>query len=507
LVNDYYGFSDWGILQGETYFLGYNTGITHHYIDNDVENGRTYYYYLVAYDRGIPGEDANIAPAENIPSIIVDEEENITWVSPNVQIVTPHQFAADYVSPNLEVTATFGDIKGTGTVSIKELQKVELKAGHEYRFGFVVDTIVTYRKMPDMGYRYRNIGITFTDVTDSNKILYQATPEDYSGQIIKYEMAQEYYYLNPDFSLDPLDGIKIDWADVPSEQAEYDAENSGWIVGASPIEEDVQDNAYKMFPWKTDVVFTSGDITYTTKATDVSSIRNVEGIDDFDRNLVLTGQTFNFYAENKQYQDSLGGPYLLDIAAYDANQNGSFDMLEDDILVGYSSMDDGEMKWNITIFTFNFRVAESEAELPQPGDVYRLDSKRPFTATDQFTIRVLEPSAAEKKAAAEDLSEVKVVPNPYIVTNMMEPATRNIFLNQRRRLMFTHIPAQCDIKIFTISGYLVDEITVNNEPENGIVHWDLLTKEGLQIAPGIYVYYLKSRNSGKEKTGKFAVIK
>ena len=90
---------------------------------------------------------------------------------------------------------------------------------------------------------------------------------------------------------------------------------------------------------------------------------------------------------------------------------------------------------------------------------------------------------------------------------MMEPSVRNIYLNQRRRLMFTHIPAQCTIKIFTISGYLVDEIEVNNEPSNGIAHWDLLTREGLEVAAGIYVYHLKSTSTGKEKMGKFAVVK
>lgn len=113
----------------------------------------------------------------------------------------------------------------------------------------------------------------------------------------------------------------------------------------------------------------------------------------------------------------------------------------------------------------------------------------------------------ESMKNAEDLSKIKVVPNPYIVTNTMEPSVRNIYLNQRRRIMFTHIPAECDIKIFTISGYLVDEISVNNEPNNGIVQWDLLTKDGLEVAPGVYFYYLKSRKTGNVRRGKFAILK
>jgi hypothetical protein len=73
--------------------------------------------------------------------------------------------------------------------------------------------------------------------------------------------------------------------------------------------------------------------------------------------------------------------------------------------------------------------------------------------------------------------------------------------------MFTHIPARCEIRIFTSSGVLVDKIDVENEPSNGIVHWDLLSKEDLEIAAGMYVYHIKSKETGKEKVGLFAVIK
>ena len=52
-----------------------------------------------------------------------------------------------------------------------------------------------------------------------------------------------------------------------------------------------------------------------------------------------------------------------------------------------------------------------------------------------------------------------------------------------------------------------DAVGARLVPHEGIVHWDLLTKEGLEIAAGVYVYYLKSHNTGKEKMGKFAIIK
>ena len=105
------------------------------------------------------------------------------------------------------------------------------------------------------------------------------------------------------------------------------------------------------------------------------------------------------------------------------------------------------------------------------------------------------------------MDKILVVPNPYVATNMMETALSNPMLNQRRRLLFTNIPAQCMIKIFTSAGIFVDEIDVTNPPSSGIVHWDMLTHENLEIAAGVYVYHVKSIETGQEKTGKFAVIK
>ena len=62
------------------------------------------------------------------------------------------------------------------------------------------------------------------------------------------------------------------------------------------------------------------------------------------------------------------------------------------------------------------------------------------------------------------------------------------------------------IIIFSICGILIREIKINNSPERGIVHWDMLTKEGLEIAAGMYLYHVEAE-TGEEKIGKFAVIK
>jgi hypothetical protein len=109
------------------------------------------------------------------------------------------------------------------------------------------------------------------------------------------------------------------------------------------------------------------------------------------------------------------------------------------------------------------------------------------------------------------MDKIKVVPNPYVGTNAMEQAVINPFLNQPRRLMFTNIPSNSTISIFTTSGVKIKTIT-NNNITGGMVHWDLLNEEGLEIAAGMYIYHVKSNFSDNslnqhEHVGKFAIIK
>ena len=74
------GAADFVHINGELYYLGEDSGIKNHFIDENVENGRTYYYGLVAYDYGFEGEEVAIMPSENNLVIDIDETENIRFV-------------------------------------------------------------------------------------------------------------------------------------------------------------------------------------------------------------------------------------------------------------------------------------------------------------------------------------------------------------------------------------------------------------------------------------------
>jgi hypothetical protein len=200
----------------------------------------------------------------------------------------------------------------------------------------------------------------------------------------------------------------------------------------------------------------------------------------------------------------------LDMVVWDINKNDIFDNDSDMVIVGWPVQDDSDPEtcmWGGTAFTIDFKQNAMTGEWPEKGDIYRLNFERPFFENDSLAFTARKYNAPEKEDINSDMDKIKVVPNPYIATNTMEPAVMNPYLNQERKLMFTHIPADCDINIFTSSGMLVDRIKVRNKPRNGIIHWDLLSKEGLEIAAGMYIYHIKSNSTGKEKTGTFAIIK
>ena len=493
------GFAEFGHVNGALYYLGNESGIVHHYIDTEVENGRTYYYALVAYDYGV--ESLRISPSENNIVLDLDENEEVRFFGQNVQIVTPHQKAAGYVSPSIEIMRD--DIMlGTGTITPEILSDNALKTGHVYKVKFAVDSIVQINNY-DKGLLYTTNGYSVYDVSDNNQIVYNETYASQSLDNILFNDSLNYYYLNPHKEVisDVFDGLRLK-INLPIITAEYDYENSDWVKGSAPINITLTKNESYYFPWQYNVIFTADPAAYTGRVNRTRSIRDEFGQGRLTN--LLIGQDFNFYVINKSYLDSSAAHEKLDLVVQDLNGNGVFDYLQDRIFVGPVN-DRGD--WAGTAFIIDFLRVRDISELPQAGDVYQIAFKRPFFVTDSLLFKVLPEQELDASQLKQGLDKIRVVPNPYIATNEMEPAVSNIYLNQRRRILFTNVPAACTIKIFTSSGVPVDEIDVNNPSEQGIVHWDLLSKEGLEVAAGIYFYHVKATATGDEKMGKFAIIK
>ena len=159
-----------------------------------------------------------------------------------------------------------------------------------------------------------------------------------------------------------------------------------------------------------------------------------------------------------------------------------------------------------TSWRFYFEAdANEELIAPAEGDSFLIVTKKPFRTGDEVTFKVKGQDFSAEKAKT-DLDKIAVVPNPYLATAIWEQ--KALFRSGRgeRKIYFINLPPKCTIRIYTVRGYLVDTIEHNTSAEIGQEPWNLLTKDGLDIAYGVYIFHVDAPGIG-EKIGKFAVIK
>jgi hypothetical protein len=128
-----------------------------------------------------------------------------------------------------------------------------------------------------------------------------------------------------------------------------------------------------------------------------------------------------------------------------------------------------------------------------------------FQANDIFEFST-QQQKIDVTQAKTDLDKIKVVPNPYIAAATWEP--RNPYNTGRgsRSIHFNHLPQACTIRIYNIAGELVATLDHNSPMMDGTEEWNLLTRDNLTVAYGVYIFQVDAPGVGV-KIGKFAVIK
>jgi len=152
------------------------------------------------------------------------------------------------------------------------------------------------------------------------------------------------------------------------------------------------------------------------------------------------------------------------------------------------------------------RVGSDSATVnPSVGDVMSIIFTKPLLSHDVYQFST-EAEGVDSDLAKEEIDQIKVVPNPYIVANSWEPLNPYSSGRGPRELHFIHLPMKCSIRIFSLTGQLVDTMEHNEAFTNGTAIWDMQTKDDLDISYGIYLYHVDAGELG-QKIGKFAVIK
>jgi hypothetical protein len=106
-------------------------------------------------------------------------------------------------------------------------------------------------------------------------------------------------------------------------------------------------------------------------------------------------------------------------------------------------------------------------------------------------------------AAQSDLYNVYVVPNPYR-SGGSRLTTSNYHNFPDDLIRFVNVPADCTIKIFTVSGDLVWENVQSND--GGNVTWDLTNRGAESVTSGVYIYRIE-KTDGDSVYGRIVVIR
>ncbi len=208
-------------------------------------------------------------------------------------------------------------------------------------------------------------------------------------------------------------------------------------------------------------------------------------------------------------------PVELDFWIYNAKLNEGNPALRRDPTVPFDTRDAilvredgaGATSGAAHDLTWMFQISQpydtTSMSLPMAGDAYTAVTRKPFSAADRFAYTTQAPSY-DRQAAASGLDAIKVVPNPYVASATWEPTP--IKGNRgARKIQFTHMPPTATVRIYTIRGELVQTLDHDAPLWDGTLDWNLKSKEGLDVAYGVYIYHVESQAG--EKIGKFALIK
>ncbi|MCJ7553458.1 MAG: hypothetical protein MUO34_06195 [Ignavibacteriaceae bacterium] len=137
-----------------------------------------------------------------------------------------------------------------------------------------------------------------------------------------------------------------------------------------------------------------------------------------------------------------------------------------------------------------------DGSLPETGTVLRVEAFKPLTDSDVFE-GVPTASIVKTELAKSRIDNISVFPNPYFGASALE---RDQY---QRFVRFTNLPQETIIRIFSLSGVLIQRIDKNDT--NQYVDWDLRNEDGLPVASGIFIAYLEMPGIGT-KIMKIAVI-
>ena len=536
-------------ISGFAFYLGDDTGIEHTYVDSSLQNGRTYYYALVAYNTG--NEYSEILPAENKINISISPQ-GVVSVGQNCAAVVPNAKTLDYIRPADGVLLEHISGVGTGDAYYKVVDATKT-TGHQYRVEFLDtqvdgidnnnnglidladssewDRITTSYSVRDLS--EQSDGFISRDtiiVTLQHKNFIPGTISIYNdhgvlvpdssyklniklGQIRgtsggslpagQYTIKYQYYpvyqskyirgtpYTTDSKDADVFDGVEIVFNNLWS--VAKDDSTTKWITGKKK---------YNINMLVTDLYDENGKplMRGYRKPSDYEfQFDSTKFIDTSYADPILASDAIptNFRIYNKTEKTYLRFSYTT--LNFDTRGRLS---PKDDIFL-YEKDPRGGYRYTWELY---FDANDGKVVPYTKGDTLRIVTTKPFEQGDTLAFFTTRPKSDPTTLTQDALSRIRVVPNPYVAASTLEsPLPPSVTSGRLRRIDFIHLPASAKIHIYTSRGDHVISLEQNGNIEDGHVSWNLKTKENLDIAFGVYFYVVES--SIGTKTGKLAIIK
>jgi hypothetical protein len=113
-----------------------------------------------------------------------------------------------------------------------------------------------------------------------------------------------------------------------------------------------------------------------------------------------------------------------------------------------------------------------------------------------FVLKAPLADAGDLKSGA---LQVRVVPNPYKKGALHDTGVEH-------KMLFINLPTGTKITIFDVAGQVIDVLRFEStNPFDGTLFWDMFSKDGIEVASGLYVY-VAEYPSGSQ-TGHFAILR
>jgi len=499
--------------RGVSFNLGEDNGLRQDFIDsNKVVNGQTYYYAVVSYDHG--SDSLGVPPTECSKIITFDPTTNEYTYDINTVSVIPRRRVAGYEGGYIKNADLHGGIvreKGYSTGSF-QLINLDDRAQEENNKFYIIfnvsDTSGTKYSVEDtkpieetfISFYSNEVPLSYSPIKETSLVVsdmdggmiyesgvdYQLSAQ--AGTIVVFnpdsvagarmgdrtEYAVKYTYypvyqsraLNGQLTNPVFDGLRLA---IKESKFGLNKELSGWSASS-----------------QTDLKFT---IIREQQYEEDPFDYEIEFFDEIV-DTAVTNRLLNF-----KVKDVINNAYMK-IAT---PKSGGVWEPGDVFFILRGGVTSANIVWQ-------FLSNSDPTQAPQAGDLYYMATDKAFANGDLFSF-ITQAHVINRETAKSNLDNITVVPNPYVATNIIEP-TNNVSREERgyRRLYFDHLPQQCTIRIYTQAGELVETLEHNSTIDDGKEFWDLLTKDNMEVAYGLYFFHIDAPGIG-EKVGKFVIIK